>query len=396
VTTLKKILRAALPLQSPYELPLIWLFLISKEYSSFSKADSNSKFFESQLRLLGFADSFESLLQKLPSFKNNRFLDIQCALVLARVTLLHFYTHKTCLTLVSDFLSKAGSLNKFNLKSLHITFTVLKGIKKLWAGEKSNRLALTPRRFLIFNSMLDLKFYNDSVFHTFDLMATFLILRSAELIKKNPPEAIFNLSKIQMHDGRYFSNLSIHEISTIISRWRKIPPPYIKIHLVLTKTKKTPQTSVDLFLFNTHIPKCNPLVDLIKIIFYRIRHDIFFTKLSPIFALYDSNNDTFVQLIYSHIVLADKVRSALIDIPSTLIKSHSRRKGGASGYIAAGVAQTITTLLGRWKIKNCLDCYASLSASVIRSAQLSFARYFYSCISGNSMSLGPDIIFSPY
>ena len=147
-------------------------------------------------------------------------------------------------------------------------------------------------------------------------------------------------------------------------------PEWIGFEITKSKTDQVGKTC-DVYVSSGH-DTFTPAQSLISLAADRINRGEKLGFDSPIFAYHetvDNNTVEAIPLSYETILKMDKVRSEKLGLPCGLIKTHCRRKGGASAFAALrGIGMHKVKIMARWSL-GVQDAYIKLRVGEIVTLQ---------------------------
>ena len=292
-----------------------------------------------------------------------------------------FYALDTAKKIVADSLHVMSHFStSLQEKRCSLYAALCKGHKRLFYVPDKDVIFLTIDRAIIYNKILskcDTMLARALI--AYDQVCIIALLRTGEAVQRDsqysyPTEE--DLEK-RLTWGKCFSKASdarSMESCDTLKEWimdmHKSTPEWLGFELTKSKTDQTGKTckvyvtsGSDLFA---------PAKSIISLAAERIQAGEQLDFDSCVFAYHEAvalNTFEVVPLSYEKVLKFDKIRSKKLDLPSGTVKTHCRRKGGASSVAGlSGIGLHKVKIIGRWSL-GVQDAYIKLSAAEIVTVQ---------------------------
>ena len=250
------------------------------------------------------------------------------------------------------------------------------GLKRFQGTSDRDIQPLTPEKLILYNKHLDKSSVTESGIDAADWIAVVGLLRSGEYLAKRGhqfwQDKKLTLEKVTVGDQSVGQLISAGSFEAVIPRWiDDVANLSISLRIDAGKTDRIRKSAW------VHVASAPPSTDKLlsamcpvsKLLHHwsvRKAHGEVFTPQSPVFAESYGRGMSF--LSYSTMLAYDKVRSEEIGGLVSKVRTHDRRKGGATALAALNLHHIDIKIAGRWSLGT-TDFYIKKDKNKILSNQ---------------------------
>ncbi len=259
-------------------------------------------------------------------------------------------TIRTYLSYLSSVHEECGYTDLLGDKPL--VFRCWKGIRRTKGEKKLLRRPITTDIITLIHKNLSLKPFQSKMFFAAASLATYGLLRMGEFTfnqKETNAFRLLTLNQLKLFDS--------NNNSLCISPLHFSRVSYLSLTLHVSKTDPF-RKSVTI-----HVGHHTPVQAMLE---YLKVHPALKNPSSPLFVL-SPTHSPLQPLDRQNMIETTRAVLLLLNLPQNEYHGHSFRKGGATSLAAAGVADSVIQLLGRWR-SDCYKLYITTSLSTLLDA----------------------------